>query len=87
MKKYFQVTKSWKGAYMKFQLVAQLMDNTQKRLQNSLANMDYRLDISRKHLVFFISERLIKVKQYTGNTYIHMNMNTKLLRKLCLFWI
>lgn len=42
---------------MKLQLVAQLMDNTQGRIQNSLANMDYRLDTSRKHLVFYISER------------------------------
>lgn len=80
---------------MKLQLVAQLMDNAEGRIQNSLANMNYRLGISRKHLVFCISERWIKVKQYTGYTYheahsywfyIYMNMNTKLLRKLFVFW-
>lgn len=54
---------------MKLQLVAHLMNNTQRRRQNSLANMDYRLDISRKHLAFYTSERSVKVKQYTGNTY------------------
>lgn len=70
---------------MMLQLVAQLMDNTQRRLKSSLTNMDYRLDISKKYLIFLISERLIKEKQCPGNSYIHMNMNTKLLRKLCLF--
>lgn len=42
---------------MMLQLVAQLMDNTQRRLKSSLTNMDYRLDISKKYLIFLISER------------------------------
>lgn len=57
--------------------------------------MDYRLDISRKHLDFYISGRWIKVKQHTGNTYheaysycfyIYTDMNIELLRKLFVFW-